>query len=125
MIVGGGGADTIYASQITDGAEGGHGSIVIAGSTSLDPTALLTVLSEWTSGRTLAARMANISGTGTGTRDNGNNFLQAGTTVFDDGADVTDQLYSDTAGKENWLILSLAHDSANRLKATDAETDTP
>ncbi len=125
LIVGGGGADTIYASQVTDGAEGGHGSIEVAGSTSLDQATLLSVLSEWTSTRTFAQRMANISGTGVGPRNNGSNFLQAGTTVFDDGADVADQLYSDTAGKENWLIRSLAHDTANRLKATDAETDTP
>ena len=35
LIVGGGGADLIYASQIVDGAEGGHGSILVSGSTTL------------------------------------------------------------------------------------------
>jgi Ca2+-binding RTX toxin-like protein len=122
VIVGGGGADTIYASQVTDGAEGGHGSIELAGSTSLDQVALLSVLNEWTSGRTLAQRISNISGAGVGTRANGSNFLTTSTVMNDNAAD---QIYSDTAGRENWLILSAGQDMTNRRKVTDAEVDLP
>ncbi len=121
LIVGGGGGDTIYASQLVDGAEGGHGSILVAGSTTLDQAALLSVLSEWTSTRALPDKIANISGAGSGPRNNGDNFLQVGITVSGD-ADV-DQLYSDSQGAENWLLLALSADTAIRVKPTDVETD--
>ncbi len=121
LIVGGGDDDTVYASQVVDGAEGGHGSILVAGSTTLDQAALLSVLSEWTSTRTVADKIANISGTGTGPRNNGNNFLEVGVTVFDDSD--ADTLYSDSNGDENWLLLALSEDTANRVKPSDVETD--
>ena len=121
LVVGGGGSDTIYASQMVDGAEGGHGSMLIAGSTSLDESALLSVLSEWTSGRTYAEKIANIAGTGTGPRNNGTDFLQAGVTLFDDSS--PDDLYSDTEGDLNWLLYAFADDTSHRVKSGEAETD--
>jgi len=124
LIVGGGGGDTIYASQITDGAEGGHGSILIAGTTTLNQAALQSILTEWTSTHALADKIANISGTGTGTRFNGNAFLLPDVTVQDD--DVPDTIWSDTYGSANWLLLSLNNqDTANRVKPIDSETDLP
>ena len=124
LIVGGGGGDTIYASQITDGAEGGHGSILIAGTTTLNQAALQSILTEWTSSHALADKIANISGTGTGTRFNGNAYLQPDVTVQDD--NVPDTIWSDTYGSANWLLLSLNNqDTANREKAIDIETDLP
>ena len=120
LIIGGGGSDMLYASQMTDGAEGGHGSILIAGSTSLNESALLSILSEWTSARSYADRIANIAGTGSGPRNNGDNFLQAGITVFDDG--VPDDLFGDTKGELDWLLFALAVDSPHRIKPGEIET---
>ncbi|HVU90072.1 MAG TPA: proprotein convertase P-domain-containing protein [Pirellulales bacterium] len=123
LIVGNGGGDTIYSSQITDGAEGGHGSILIAGTTNLGPTALQAILSEWTSTDTLAVKIANISGTGSGTAANGTNYLQPGVTVSNDG--VPDTLFSDSKGSANWLLASLPQDTVNRVKSSDTETNLP
>ena len=121
LVIGGGGSDTIYASQMADGAEGGHGSILVAGSTSLDESALLSILSEWTSDRSYDDRVANIEGTGSGPRNNGDNFLQAGITIFDDGS--PDDLFSDTNGDLNWLVFALANDTPYRVKPGETETN--
>ena len=65
--------------------------ILIAGRTTFDDidAALAGILAEWTSSRDYATRVANLQGTGSGTdydnRQNGNYFLQANTTVLDDG----------------------------------------
>ncbi len=121
LIIGGGGSDTLYASQAADGAEGGHGSILIAGTTTLDESALLSILSEWTSDRGYADRIANIEGTGAGPRNNGDNFLQADVTIFDDGS--PDDLFSDTKGDLNWLLYAFADDTLHRVKPGETETD--
>jgi hypothetical protein len=123
LIVGGGGSDTIYASQQADGAEGGKGSILIAGTTALNETALKSVLSEWTSSRSYATKIANISGTGSGPRNNGNTFLQVGTTVANDAA--FDELYGDSKGAANWLWYNFTQDLPQRTKADDVKTNTP
>ena len=123
LIVGGSGNDVIYASQQADGAEGGHGSILIAGGTNLNEAALSSVLSEWTSNRDYATRIANISGIGLGPRNNGDHFLQAGVTVPSDAA--IDALYSDSQGGANWLLYTFAQDEAQRVKAGEVETDVP
>src|SRR5262245_12247815 len=64
---------------------------LIAGTTAFDgnPAALAAVMAEWTSARTYAARVANLRGSGTGPRANGDFFLKVSgpdVTVFDDGA---------------------------------------
>lgn len=119
IIVGGGGQDVIYASQPADGPEGGHGSILIAGRTSLNQAALSAVLAEWASSRAYAERVANIQGTGTGDRSNGNNFLRPGITVFNDAS--IDEVYSDTTGLSNWLFVSSV-DAAYRVKTGEVQT---
>ena len=98
LIIAGGGADVVYSSQQADGAEGGNGSLIVSGSTSpsLSQSALLSILSEWTSGRDYATRVENILGLGTGPRSNSNNFLQPGITVAGDAA--IDELYGDLSG---------------------------
>ena len=121
LIIDGGGSDTLYASQMADGAEGGHGSILVAGSTTLGESALLSVLSEWTSTRSYAARVANIEGTGSGPRNNGNSFLQAGVTVFDDGSH--DDLFSDTKGELDWLLFAVSIDTPHRVKPGEKKTN--
>jgi hypothetical protein len=59
--------------------------ILIAGATlhDDDASALQAIQLEWTSSRSYALRVENLLGTGTGTRANGNIFLND-TTVFDD-----------------------------------------
>ena len=121
LIVGGTGSDTIYASQTGDGAEGGHGSIQVAGDSTLGEAELSTVLSEWTSTRTLSEKLDNIEGVGSGPRNNGDNFLQVGVTLFSDHA--ADQLFSDTNGAANWLIDTAGDDASSRVKAADIHDD--
>jgi hypothetical protein len=122
LIVAGGGADTVYASQIVNGPEGGKGSILISGQTSLGPTALLSVLAEWTSDHTQQQKLANIQGQGDANRLNSDNFLQFGVTLTNDGA--VDQLFSDTGGNENWLLYAVVQDEVVRAKQTDILTTT-
>ena len=53
--------------------------ILIAGTTAFDhnQAALAAIMAEWTSARSYADRVANLSGTGSGPRDNGSVFLMA------------------------------------------------
>lgn len=122
VIIGGTGADTIYASQQVDGAEGGQGSILVGGSTTLDAVALQYVLSEWISSDTYADRIAKINGSLPGGA-NGSNYLIAGGTVFNDGA--IDQLFGDTNGSKHWYLPTLAQDVASRTKAGETITNVP
>ncbi len=85
LMIGGGGPDLIA---------GNGDDILVGGRTAFDtdPDALMAIMNEWTSGRDLGARSANLLGTGTGDRLNEQWFLQAGVpedesaTVFDDDA---------------------------------------
>jgi len=124
LIVGGGGSDVIYASQAADGAEGGHGSILIGGTTTLGQAALQAVLTEWTSSDTLALKVARIEGTQSGGA-NGTNYLQPGSTVVDDGS--VDQIFGDTQGKPSWLFYQAEQqadqDDISRTKDGDTLTD--
>jgi hypothetical protein len=120
VIIAGGGADVVYSSQQADGAEGGNGSLMVSGTTTLSPSALQSVLSEWSSGRDYATRMQNILGLGIGPRSNGNNFLQPGLTVASDAA--LDDLYGDTNGDPNWFIYTLIVDQINRDKIGEVFT---
>jgi hypothetical protein len=120
LIIAGGGADIVYSSQQADGAEGGNGSLIVSGTTSLSQAALVSVLSEWSSGRDYATRVENIRGLGTGTRSNGNNFLQPSNTVAGDAA--IDQLYGDSNGDPNWFFYTLILDQINREKVGEILT---
>ncbi len=105
IIIGGNGVDSLYSLEAN--VEG----LVVSGRTSYDSTAsvslLLSIRNEWTSTRTRSQRMANISGTGTGTRAN-TVFLtltansQSAKTVFDD--QVADSVYTDST--LDWVIVS-------------------
>jgi len=122
LIIGGNGADYIYASQSVDGAEGGHGSIMVTGTTNLSELALISILAEWVSSDIAADRISSISGVPTGQNINGANYLIHGVTVFDDG--VVDWICSDTKGTANWLFYSLSQDIAARVKPGDKVTNT-
>jgi Ca2+-binding RTX toxin-like protein len=90
VLVGGGGNDTLIAGGGRDLLIGGSGvaqlvgnsggDILIAGTTAFDrnQAALAAIMAEWTSARSYADRVANLSGTGCGPRNNGNYFLIAG-----------------------------------------------
>jgi predicted outer membrane repeat protein len=97
VLVGGAGNDTLIAGSGRDLLIGGSGAaqlvgnsgddILIAGTTAFDTNqaALAALMAEWTSARSYADRVANLSGTGSGPRNNGSVFLIAsgpGATVF-------------------------------------------
>jgi hypothetical protein len=90
-IDGGGGFDILIGGTGADIITGAGGDdILIGGTTSFDSNtaALQAILAEWTSGRPVDLRIANINGTGAGPRLNGNFFLKSsgiGQTVFEDG----------------------------------------
>jgi hypothetical protein len=100
VLVGGGGNDTLIAGGGRDLLIGGSGAaqlignsgddIMIAGTTAFDhnQAALDAIMAEWGSSRTYADRVANLSGTGSGPRANGDVYLLAsgpGATVFANG----------------------------------------
>jgi|GEM_PF-1764069 len=120
LIVGGAGNDTIFASQDADGAEGGNGSILITDSTTLSQAALSAVLAEWTSADSYSLRVARIQGLQSGGL-NGANYLTPGGTVRDDGS--TDQVFSDSMGSLNWLLLTIGEDIPYRLKTDEVVSD--
>ncbi len=117
VLLGGAGRDKLIGGSKRDLMIGGTGrdkvvgnagdDILIGGTTSFDAweAALYAIMSEWTSGRTYAARVANLGGTGSGPRLNGNYFLQASgpaQTVFDDGDKDT---LTGSAGKD-WFFAN-------------------
>lgn len=80
ILIGGGGLDHLNAGSSED--------ILIGGSTTHDEAALQTILAEWTSTRTYAAKVDNIRGVApTLPRENGANFLDNATVVDDAAAD--------------------------------------
>jgi hypothetical protein len=103
LLVGGLGADKLNA--------GGGGDLLIGGTTAFDANeaALAAVMDEWTSGRDYATWIANLSGTGSGPRNNDNYFLKVSgpdATVFDDGA--IDVLQGGSG--MDWFFASLSQD---------------
>jgi Ca2+-binding RTX toxin-like protein len=105
VLLGGSGNDTLVGGKGRDLLIGGAGhdvliaegkeDILIGGTTAFDANeiALAAIMAEWTSTHSRASRIANLSGTGSGSsydqRLNGNYFLRASgsnATVFDDNA---------------------------------------
>jgi hypothetical protein len=103
LLIGGSGPSTLSAGSGND--------ILIAGTTAFDAneTAPSAIMAEWTSGRDYATRIANLSGTGSGPRANGDIFLIASgpnATVFDNG--VSDVL--DGGSGMDWFFANLTQD---------------
>jgi PKD repeat protein len=100
LLIGGTGADRVIGGSGDD--------LLIGGSTTHDENdaALFGIISEWASSRDYATRVANIRGTGSGTRLNGFCFLTSGgssPTVLDDGeADVLTG-----ASGQDWFFLDV------------------
>jgi Ca2+-binding RTX toxin-like protein len=111
VLIGGSGADRIVGNAGDD--------LLIAGATSFDgePAALAAVVAEWNSARDYDTRVANVMGTGSGPRLNGNIFLMADgptPTVTDDGAA---DVLTGSAGQD-WFFARLSG-SGVRDKVTD------
>lgn len=119
LLVGGAGHDVLRGGADDD--------ILLAGQLSLATAAavqpaLTAIESEWTSNRAYADRVANIAGTGTGPRNNGNNFLIAtgpDRNVLDDGA--IDDVFGEA--DTDWFLVRLDEDLASDLGG--GETTTP
>ena len=126
-LLGGRGNDVLVGGRGSDQMGGGGGDdILVAGSTAFDTNtaALRSILDEWTSGREFAARVSNLSGTGSGSRLNGDHFLTATgplATVFGD--DGRDDL-TGNAGRD-WFFASLSgsrRDDIDDLRGGDVLT---
>ena len=102
VIIAGGGADTVYASGLTPGHMKGSGTILIGGVTTFDVTGLSAIRSEWASTHVYADKIANITGTGTDTRKNGDYYLSPGSTVLNDAA--VDQLFGESGDSADWFF---------------------
>jgi PKD repeat protein len=139
VLVGGDGADVLNAGNGADVLVGDRGAdtlagsagddLLVAGFTSHDSSngALLSLLAEWASGGSYAARVANLSGTGTGAGLNGTNVLTAdgaARTVFDDGS--VDDLTGNSG--QDWFLVDLDGDGVatrrDRLNDQGTETST-
>lgn len=125
-LIGGNGNDVMIGGLGADKLVGGGADdLLISGTTLFDAyeIAICGIAAEWSSPRSFASRVANLSGTGTGSsfanRLNGNYFLKfegSSRTVFDDGA--VDSL-AGSSGLD-WFVLNL--DGANVDVATDWTT---
>ena len=120
LIISGSGSSLIYTAG-SGLRSGGAGSIVVAGTTTLDQAALASILAEWTSGDPLSTKLADISGSNGAAGLNGGNYLIPGVTVFDN--QTVDAIISDPRGGANWLFYSFIDDSVGDTKRTDVFTD--
>lgn len=116
LMVGGRGADRLDGRQDED--------ILIGGLTAFDDhrAALEAILAEWTSARPRAERVANLSGTGSGPRSNGDFCLKTDDpdqTVFDDGEE--DRLKGSPA--IDWFFAGLGDVLQDEDEDDDDDTD--
>lgn len=99
FLIGGLGADLLKGDS--------DGDLLIGNRVTFEnnAVALQFVLAEWTSSRSYASRVANLKGTGSGTRLNGTTFLNA-STVLDDNA--IDTLMGSTG--QDWFLGTIGQD---------------
>jgi Ca2+-binding RTX toxin-like protein len=118
LLFGGTGADTLSAGNGDD--------LLISGTTSFDTNreALFRIYAEWISTRTFAQRTANIWGNGTGTRANGETFLNSSASDA-----ITDTVFADsdvdtlTGGlNQDWFFAS-SNDLLNDFLGTGGAPD--
>ncbi len=119
QLFGGSGRDLLIGGLGMDVVRGGSGEdLLIAGRTSfdLDQQQLRRIYDEWTSSRDFATRVANIHGTGTGPRLNGDTFLNSSTVLTDE---VLDQVFGELNNDWFWSSPEEAVD----LVGTDRRDD--
>jgi ELWxxDGT repeat protein len=122
ILVGLGGNDTLVGGSQRDLLLGGSGAdaltgsggddLLVASQTNFDAqrNALIAVYNEWTSARTFAQRSANIWGNGTGSRSNGEYYLNS-----DSSDQITDTVFADEnvdsligGSGQDWFFANLA-----------------
>lgn len=113
-----------------DTLDGGDGEdIVLAGAyLPLDALALEAIQAEWTSVRAYAQRVANISGSGSGPRNNGDSFLAPGVTAFNDrpaSLDPATLIVDHVMGGNDadWLLYDFTEDIAPDVAGGEVTTN--
>ncbi len=124
-LFGGNGKDILIGHRGADLLDAGAGEdLLVSGIVQLSPnypTAIFSIQNEWNSTRAYPDRVANISGTGSGPRLNGNFFLQAGVTVLNDNA--VDTLVG--GADLDWFLYSIAQDLLNDGDPSETKTNVP
>ncbi len=116
-LIGGGRRSILVGGLGSDKLTGGSGDDLLIGGTvgfGLNVGQWGGVLDEWASNRSYAARVANLKGTGSGPRANGNNFLKSngpGATVFDDAA--ADQMNGSSG--QDWYFAMLTGPNKDKI----------
>lgn len=122
-LLGGAGNDVLVGHRGADSLRGGTGmDLLIAPLVNFGPDiaiATFSIQAEWLSARPLSQKVANLSGTGSGPRNNGNYFLVPGTTLLNDTA--VDTVLGEADG--DWLLVDLPLDATPDAGAGDAVTD--
>ncbi len=134
ILVGGAGDDSLQGMAGRDLLLGGLGADTLDGGADEDlllsgdvnfggneRDAIIAIMTEWTSARSYADRIANISGTGTGTRNNGNFFLDSNTLVNDSDADTLTG--GPGIGVLDWYLYDLLDDSITDKEAGETATE--
>lgn len=100
LLVGGAGADTVEGNGDEDILIAGRTQLAGSPNVELSTQALLAVLAEWTSSRSLSLRLRNLQGPGLAPRANGNVFL-----VADDSTEDSSQwTVRDDQSKDTLLV---------------------
>ncbi|MFO0946532.1 MAG: hypothetical protein U1D30_11375 [Planctomycetota bacterium] len=115
-LIGNDGNDMLVGGTGSDSLDGGAGEDLRIVSNYLPATAnsAANIFAEWSSTRPFANRVANIQGVGVGPRNNGDDYLIAGSTVTDDAA--IDTVLAG-GSEEDWAFVKL---SRNRRRTWGA-----
>lgn len=123
LVVSGGGADTIYGWDSTYTTGTFVGDINLTGRTTLTISQLQSILAEWVSSDSYAARIARISGNDGTSGANGSTYLIPGQTVFDDLIPAIDSVWSTNGSVDDWFLASLSQDVLHNVDSGETITD--
>lgn len=122
-LLGGAGDDILVGHLGADRLVGGAGKdLLLASAMQFGPdlaSAVFSIQAEWLSSRPLHQRVANLRGTGSGPRFNGNFFLVPASTAVNDAA--IDTVFGDADG--DWLLVDVGVDLAPDASVEDVVTD--
>jgi Ca2+-binding RTX toxin-like protein len=115
LLIGGAGDDLIVGHYGPDTIHGGAGDdLIVTGRLFFLnlPSSVFALQSEWVSNRPYTERVANLLGTGSGPRSNGEVFLVAGSSAVDDG--VVDEIFGEA--NQDWILYDSSQDLATDLQ---------